>query len=255
MEWEILLAFGPAAVITGGLKGASGSIGAKLLSGLGGALGSVVGGLFGKSGQESANRTNLMIARENRAFQERMSNTAYQRAALDLEKAGLNRILALGSPATTPAGNIATMQNVNQQLAEGVREASGKAIQAITAKQQLHNMRAQERLTKQQQQHTLAAQMKTESENLATHEEIARRRMDNELLRQRLAVFEKYPWLMESEVMLGGSTASSVFNTAKGAMGMLRTAQANRRAAAAKVRETTKYGPRGEYRGGSVTTY
>ena len=157
MEWEILLAFGPAAVITGGLKGASGSIGAKLLSGLGGALGSVVGGLFGKSGQESANRTNLMIARENRAFQERMSNTAYQRAALDLEKAGLNRILALGSPATTPAGNIATMQNVNQQLAEGVREASGKAIQAITAKQQLHNMRAQERLTKQQQQHTLAA--------------------------------------------------------------------------------------------------
>lgn len=47
------------------------------------------------------------VAQENRDFQERMSNTAYQRATVDLEEAGLNRILALGSPSTTPAGSVA----------------------------------------------------------------------------------------------------------------------------------------------------
>ena len=62
-------------------------------------------------GQRSANKANLRIAREQMDFQERMSNTAYTRAARDLENAGLNRILALGSPASSPGGQTATMQN------------------------------------------------------------------------------------------------------------------------------------------------
>lgn len=89
---------------------------------VGGALGPIASGLGTFFGQREANEANERIARENRAFQERMSNTAYQRAADDLEKAGLNRILALGSPASSPSGSTATMQNA---IGAGVNSALG----------------------------------------------------------------------------------------------------------------------------------
>lgn len=91
-----------------------------------GALGSVAGGLIGSSGQANANKENIRLAREQMRFQERMSNTAYQRAATDMEAAGLNRILALGSPASTPGGALATMGNELAPLGEGV----GSAVQS-----------------------------------------------------------------------------------------------------------------------------
>ena len=119
----------------GGLGSALGAIGGFLGGPAGGILGSVVGGLFGKSGQSSANRANLRIARENRAWQERMSNTAYQRAALDLEKAGLNRILALGNSASTPAGNVATMQNENAAGVEAASAVNSMRLMAAQRKQ------------------------------------------------------------------------------------------------------------------------
>lgn len=80
-------------------------------------------------------------ADKNRDFQKMMSNTAYRRAARDLEAAGLNRILALGSPATTPAGVIGSMSmpdlgaTMNQAQATDQSIAESKDRQRVIDKQ------------------------------------------------------------------------------------------------------------------------
>jgi len=91
----------PAGQVSGGINVMDGILGALPL----------IGGIFSARAQKKANEQNIAFAREQMKFQERMSNTAYQRSAEDLKKAGLNRILALGKPASSPAGATATMQN------------------------------------------------------------------------------------------------------------------------------------------------
>lgn len=61
---------------------------------------------------EEQREYNSAEAEKNRQWQERMSNTAYQRATEDLEAAGLNKWLAVtggnGASASTPSGSTAT---------------------------------------------------------------------------------------------------------------------------------------------------
>ena len=111
---------------------------------IGAAAADIGGGLISASGQRGANRMNRQIAREQMRFQERMSSTAYQRAATDLEAAGLNRILALGNPASTPAGAKATMLNPMEAVGRGISQGVSSAMNARRLKQELKNMEAAE---------------------------------------------------------------------------------------------------------------
>ena len=87
---------------------------------------------------------NSREASKNRDFQASMSNTAYQRAAQDLEKAGLNRILALGNPASSPGGSAASM--AAPALGSTGTAARLASANIASAKQSVEESKARERL-------------------------------------------------------------------------------------------------------------
>ena len=94
---------------------------------------SLVGGLLGFEGQEQTNQANSAQSAAQMEFQERMSNTSYQRAVADMQKAGLNPMLAYSQGgATTPGGSQAVMGN---SAAAGVASAQAAIQQSLTRAQ------------------------------------------------------------------------------------------------------------------------
>lgn len=94
-------------------------------------LSSAIAGGLGLLGVKMSNDHSAEQARKQMAFQQHMSNTAVQRAVQDMTAAGINPVLAAGSPASTPGGAMGQTHNFADAMYKGASSAMAyKSVKA-----------------------------------------------------------------------------------------------------------------------------
>lgn len=123
-----------------------------------GSIGSaIIGGGASIWGGHEANKQSLSSARDQMAFQERMRDTAYQSAVKDMEKAGINPMLAyIKGGSAVPSGASYSAQNTMAEIPKTVQ--NGLALAQANA--DINQKRAQINIQNEQAQLVKAQQSK-----------------------------------------------------------------------------------------------
>lgn len=187
-------------------------------------IGDIGSSLIGANSAKKANKTNIALQREQQDWEEEMSNSAMQRRADDLRKAGLNPVLAAGgtgasTPSVAPAqveatykdkGNIGNSLNSALMLKAQIANLNantntantGAALNAEKARQEKVTADNLERLGGFDYETGVKTRAR-QYDTLGTAQDIAKldvekKKIENDMSAKQLAQFEKiWPQLLQ----------------------------------------------------------
>jgi len=108
----------------------------------------IVGAFMGHSAQKKANKANVALQRENQSWEEKMSNTSWQRGVEDMKAAGMNPMLAYSQGGSSTPNTSAATVAPEDSLARGATSAGSKAMNTLAYEQLEANIRQTNQITR-----------------------------------------------------------------------------------------------------------